>query len=83
MSHIQFLQAQDKVLLHEIEALVAEQDQHAATLLSVSSIAIKFSAAVIVLAGGLIRVEFLQHDRSDAFCALDCKYLLLRLDRGA
>jgi transposase len=57
VSHIQLLRGQARVLIHEMEALVTEQDQDAANLLSVPGIAIKSAAAVIGEVGDIHRFE--------------------------
>jgi len=57
VSHIQLLHGQAKVLIHEMEKLVAEQDQDAAHLLSVPGIAIKSAAAVIGEVGDIHRFD--------------------------
>jgi len=57
VSHIQLLRGQTKVLMHEMEHLVSEQDQDAAHLLSVPGIAIKSAAAVIGEVGDIHRFD--------------------------
>jgi len=57
VSHLQLLHGQAKVLIHEMETLVAEQDQDAAHLLSIPGIAIKSAAAVIGEVGDIHRFE--------------------------
>jgi len=57
VNHIQLLHGQAKVLIHEMETLVAEQDQDAAHLLSIPGIAIKSAAAVIGEVGDIHRFE--------------------------
>jgi len=57
VSHIRLLHEQSKALIHEMEALVGEQDQDAASLLSVPGIAIKSAAAVIGEIGDISRFE--------------------------
>lgn len=57
VSHIKLLQEQTKILIHEMEILIADQDQDAANLLSVPGIAIKSAAAVIGEVGDIKRFE--------------------------
>jgi len=57
VGHIRLLQDQTKILIHEMEMLIAEQDQDAANLLSVPGIAIKSAAAVIGEVGDIQRFE--------------------------
>jgi len=57
VSHIRLLQEQTKTLIHEMEILIAEQDEDAFNLLSVPGIAIKSAAAVIGEVGDIQRFE--------------------------
>jgi len=57
VSHIQLLHGQSKVLMHEMENLIAEQDQDASHLLSIPGIAIKSAAAVIGEVGDIHRFD--------------------------
>ena len=57
INHIQLLQQQTKTLMHEMEAIVAEQDYDAANLLSIPGIAIKSAASVLGEVGDIQRFE--------------------------